>query len=96
MVALSESGVPIVALPGAGYELVEGYDLPPLRFTPAEAAALFLGVQILLAHTEGRTGADTERAAEVFLSLSCAQTLLALIDEPRMTMLHLEPMRSYS
>jgi predicted DNA-binding transcriptional regulator YafY len=62
MAALSESGVPIVALPGAGYELVEGYYLPPLLFTPDEAAALFLGVQMLLAHTEGRTGADAERA----------------------------------
>jgi predicted DNA-binding transcriptional regulator YafY len=70
MTALSESGVPIVALPGAGYELVEGYYLPPLLFTPAEAAALFLGVQMLLAHTEGRTGADAERAlAKVALVL---------------------------
>jgi predicted DNA-binding transcriptional regulator YafY len=70
MVALSESGVPIVALPGAGYELVEGYYLPPLLFTPAEAAALFLGVQMLLAHAEGRTGADAERAlAKVALVL---------------------------
>jgi biotin operon repressor len=29
MAALSESGVPIVALPGAGYELVEGYYAEP-------------------------------------------------------------------
>lgn len=36
--ALSEGGVPIVSLPGAGYELAEGYMLPPLLFTPAEAA----------------------------------------------------------
>src|SRR5262249_31282260 len=70
MAALSESGVPIVALPGAGYELVEGYYLPPLLFTPDEAAALFLGVQMLLAHMEGRTGADAERAlAKVALVL---------------------------
>jgi hypothetical protein len=39
---------------------------------------------------------DAQRAAEVFLTLSCAQTLIALIDEPSMTMLHLEPVRSYS
>lgn len=39
---------------------------------------------------------DAHRAAEVFLGLPCAQTLIALIDEPSMTMLHLEPMRSYS
>jgi predicted DNA-binding transcriptional regulator YafY len=70
MAALSESGVPIVALPGAGYELVEGYYLPPLLFTPSEAAALFLGVQMLLAHMEGRMRADAERAlAKVALVL---------------------------
>jgi Antibiotic biosynthesis monooxygenase len=39
---------------------------------------------------------DAHRAAEVFLGLPCAQTLIALIDEPSMTMLHLEPVRSYS
>jgi predicted DNA-binding transcriptional regulator YafY len=70
MAALSESGVPIVALPGAGYELVEGYYLPPLLFTPDEAATLFLGMQMLLAHMEGRMSADAERAlAKVALVL---------------------------
>jgi hypothetical protein len=39
---------------------------------------------------------DAHRAAEVFLSLLCAQTLMALIDETSMTMLHLEPMRAYT
>ena len=39
---------------------------------------------------------DAHRAAEAFLNLPCAQTLIALIDEPSMTMLHLEPVRSYS
>ena len=39
---------------------------------------------------------DAHRAAEVFLGLPCAQTLMALIDEPSMIMLHLEPIRSYS
>ena len=29
MAALSESGVPIVGTPGEGYELIEGYYLPP-------------------------------------------------------------------
>ena len=40
----------------------KGYYLPPLLFTPSEAAALFLGVQMLLAHMEGRMSADAERA----------------------------------
>jgi hypothetical protein len=39
---------------------------------------------------------DAHRAAQVFLTLSCAQTLIALIDELSMTMLHLEPVRSYT
>lgn len=41
--ALSEARVPVVASPGAGYRLMEGYFLPPLSFTPDEAAMLVLG-----------------------------------------------------
>lgn len=41
--ALSETGVPILAVPGRGYSLMEGYFLPPLSFTSEEALALLLG-----------------------------------------------------
>ncbi len=41
--ALTEGGVPIAALPGIGYQLLDGYFLPPLLFTADEAAALALG-----------------------------------------------------
>ncbi|MEO8606248.1 MAG: YafY family protein [Chloroflexota bacterium] len=41
--ALDESGVPIVAIPGQGYSLVEGYFLPPLTFSSDEAIMLLLG-----------------------------------------------------
>src|SRR4051794_186348 len=41
--ALAEGGVPLVATPGKGYRLVEGYFLPPLAFTANEAALLVLG-----------------------------------------------------
>ena len=41
--ALSEARVPIVASPGTGYRLMDGYFLPPLSFTPDEAAMLVLG-----------------------------------------------------
>ncbi len=41
--ALSESGVPLLAVPGQGYQLMEGYFLPPLSFTTAEASMLLLG-----------------------------------------------------
>ena len=43
MQALAEAGVPIVSVTGQGYSLVEGYFLPPLRFTPEEAIMLMLG-----------------------------------------------------
>jgi predicted DNA-binding transcriptional regulator YafY len=41
--ALCEAGVPVISTPGQGYSLLEGYFLPPLRFTPDEALILLLG-----------------------------------------------------
>jgi predicted DNA-binding transcriptional regulator YafY len=41
--ALSEGGVPLIATPGKGYRLMDGYFLPPLAFTATEAALLVLG-----------------------------------------------------
>jgi len=49
--ALSEVGVPIMAMPGEGYRLMEGYYLPPISFTPEEARALFLAVSMLAGFT---------------------------------------------
>jgi predicted DNA-binding transcriptional regulator YafY len=43
MLALDESGVPIVSIPGQGYSLDEGYFLPPLTFNTDEAIMLLLG-----------------------------------------------------
>lgn len=60
--ALHELGVPIISLPNTGYELPEGFALPPLFFTTGEAGALALAVQLLLAQTTGATSADAERA----------------------------------
>ncbi len=47
MLALDESGVPIVAIPGQGYSLVEGYFLPPLTFSSDEAIMLLLGTDFV-------------------------------------------------
>lgn len=44
--ALGEAGVPIVAEAGVGYSLMHGYNLPPVMFTEAEAAALFMSGQL--------------------------------------------------
>jgi predicted DNA-binding transcriptional regulator YafY len=62
MEALCESRVPILGTPGQGYELMQGYFLPPLLFTASEANALFLGAKMLLAHTKGQVAAEAERA----------------------------------
>jgi predicted DNA-binding transcriptional regulator YafY len=45
--ALGETGVPIVATPGKGYRLLEGYFLPPVSFTADEAALLILGGELV-------------------------------------------------
>jgi predicted DNA-binding transcriptional regulator YafY len=45
--ALCETGVPVVATPGKGYRLMDGYFLPPLSFTADEAALLILGGELV-------------------------------------------------
>ncbi len=57
--ALCEVGVPIVATPGEGYELMEGYYLPPILFSPDEARGLFLAVSML----QGMTSAGPTQTA---------------------------------
>lgn len=59
--ALSEVGVPIAAMPGEGYRLMEGYYLPPIAFTPDEARALSLAVSMLAGLT---AAGDTQTAAQ--------------------------------
>jgi predicted DNA-binding transcriptional regulator YafY len=62
MAALNEMGVPIISLPGEGYEMMEGFYLPPLIFTPAEASALFLGAQMLIGQAAGHMPIVAEHA----------------------------------
>lgn len=47
MQALSETGVPICAVPGQGYSLMEGYFLPPLSLLPEEAILLLCGGELV-------------------------------------------------
>ncbi|WP_178022109.1 YafY family protein [uncultured Paenibacillus sp.] len=45
--ALSEAGVPIIGTTGTGYSLMEGYFLPPIRFTIEEAVTLLIGTDFV-------------------------------------------------
>lgn len=72
--ALSESGVPLIATPGKGYQLMEGYFLPPLAFTATEAALLVLGGQFV----RRRVDMELEAAAGTAL-----QKLRAVLPEDR-------------
>ncbi len=45
--ALSESGVPLTYAEGGGYEILEGYQLPPLMLSAREAATLLIGTEFM-------------------------------------------------
>src|ERR1700736_50976 len=62
LAALSETGVPLVALPGKGYRLMEGYFLPPLSFSATEAALLVVGGEFVSARVEPELKGTAEQA----------------------------------
>ena len=45
--ALTESGVPLTYAEGGGYEILEGYQLPPLMLSAREAATLLIGTEFM-------------------------------------------------
>ncbi len=55
--ALGEAGVPIVGEAGVGYSLVRGYHLPPVMLTADEAAALFVGAEMVRHFTDASLSA---------------------------------------
>lgn len=46
--ALEQSGVPVLTEDGKGYTLMEGYKIPPVMFSEAQANALILAEQLVL------------------------------------------------
>ena len=46
--ALEQAGVPIITEEGKGYTLMEGYRIPPVMFTEAQANALIIAEQLVL------------------------------------------------
>src|SRR5919107_4543177 len=67
--ALSESGVPIVSLPGRGYSLVDGYFLPPLLLSAREATALVLGARLLAGQASAEIASAAEEAVAKILAV---------------------------
>ncbi len=60
--ALEAAGIPIGSEAGRGYYLVEGYHLPPVRFTSEEAGALLLAGKLTGAFTDAKTKRNFDSA----------------------------------
>jgi len=74
--ALYEVGVPLVGIPGEGYQLMPGYYLPPVMFGESEAKALFLAVAMLTGLTDpGPTHSAAQSALEKIRALLPKATL---------------------
>lgn len=86
VLALCEAGVPVVATPGLGYMLQEGYFLPPVMLTPDEASALLLGASFVAAQVDApyRVSVETARAkVEKLLPEAIRLTVESLHDSLR-------------
>lgn len=60
---LSESGVPLTYAEGGGYEILEGYQLPPLMFSAREAATLLMGTAFTKLQPDPSLRADADEVA---------------------------------
>ena len=74
--ALCEVGVPIAAMRGEGYRLLDGYYLPPITFSEAEARALFLAISMFSGFTsEGETQTAVASALDKIRAILPQSTL---------------------
>lgn len=62
--ALGEAGVPITGEAGVGYTLVRSYHLPPVMLTADEAAALFVGAEMVRKFTDASLAAPMDAALD--------------------------------
>ena len=62
--ALEQAGVPIITEEGRGYRLMEGYVIPPLMFTEAQANALIMAEQLVLKNKDASFIRDYSAAIE--------------------------------
>lgn len=62
--ALEQAGVPILTEEGKGYALMEGYKVPPVMFTEAQANALILAEQLVLKNKDSSLIKDYAEAID--------------------------------
>lgn len=62
--ALEQAGVPIITEDGKGYSLMEGYKIPPVMFTEAQANALITAEQLVLKNKDASFIKDYSEAIE--------------------------------
>jgi predicted DNA-binding transcriptional regulator YafY len=58
--ALSESGVPLTYGDRGGYEILEGYQLPPLMLSAREASTLLIGLEFMKLQSDASLGEDAD------------------------------------
>ena len=59
--ALTESGVPLTYAEEGGYEILEGYQLPPLMLTAREAATLLMGTEFMKLQSDASLRTDSDQ-----------------------------------
>ncbi len=62
--ALEQAGVPIITEDGKGYTLMEGYRVPPVMFTEAQANALITAEQLVLKNKDTSFIKDYKEAVD--------------------------------
>ncbi len=62
--ALEEAGVPIITEDGKGYTLLEGYRVPPIMFSEAQANALIMAEQLVLKNKDSSLIKDYTEAVD--------------------------------
>ena len=86
ILALNESGVPVVSAAGQGYWLMEGYFLPPVSLSPDEAMMLTLGGEVMAQSFDAQyrdAAKSASRKIEAVLSGAVTQEVAYLKDNIR-------------
>lgn len=59
--SLTDSGVPLTYAESGGYEILDGYQLPPLMLTAREAATLLMGAEFMKLQSDPSLRSDADR-----------------------------------